>query len=73
MRNSDEVPGRVQNKADDESIEESQQQPQGGEIDPYQIDEQSHNSSMRSFSSNSFDEFAENQQQEQDRELEGLS
>ena len=73
MRNSGEVRGRVQNKADDESIEESQQQPQGGEIDPYQIDEQSQNSSVRSYSSNNFDEFAEKKQQEQIRELEGLS
>ena len=73
MRNFGEVRGRVQNKADDESIEESQQQPQGGEIDPYQIDEQSHNSSVRSYSSNNFDEFAEKQQQEQIRELDGLS
>ena len=73
MRNSGEVRGRVQNKADDESIEESQQQPQGGEFDPYQIDEQSQNSSVRSYSSNNFDEFAEKQQQEQIRELEGLS
>ena len=73
MRNSGEVRDRVQNKADDESIEVSQQQLQGGEIDSYQIDEQSHNSSMRSYSSNNFDEFAEKQQQEQFRELEGLS
>ena len=73
MRNSDEVPGREQNKADDESIEESQQQLQGGEIDPYQIVEQSQNSSVRSYSSNNFDEFAEKKQQEQIRELEGLS
>ena len=73
MRNSGEVQGRVQNKADDESIEVSQQQLQGGEIDSYQIVQQSQNSSLRSYSSNNFDEFAEKKQQEQIRELEGLS
>ena len=73
MRNSGEVQGRVQNKADDESIEVSQQQLQGGEIDSYLIDEQSQNSSVSSCSSNNFDEFAKKQQQEQIRELEGLS
>ncbi len=73
MRNSDEVPGRDQNKVDDESIEESQQQLQGGEIDSYLIDEQSQNSSVNICSSGNFDEFAEKQQQEQIRELEGLT